>query len=296
MLKKKIKEITIIGPGLIGASIGLALKKKNISNKIVGIDNSKSNLIDAQKINAIDEKRQTIDDRISNSQIIFICTPVSIIDSLVTEILPFISNKETIITDVGSVKKCFSKTTLDFAKEKCNLIPGHPIAGTEHSGAKNSKDNLFEKKWCILTPIQKNKKSLSILANVWKEIGMKVSTMSIDEHDKIMSITSHLPHLIAFTIVGTAFGVDLKKKRDLINFSAGGFKDFTRIGSSDPKMWTDIFLANKKHIIKTLDSFLNDIDYLKKLIKNHKNDKIFHLLRRNKQIRKSVIKTTKVKN
>ena len=296
MSLKKIKEITIIGPGLIGASIGLALKRKNISSKIVGIDNSKSNLKDAQEVKAIDEKRIKIDERISKSQIIFICTPVSIIDSLVKEILPFIADKKTIITDVGSVKKCFSKQTLILAKQKCNLIPGHPIAGTEHSGAKNSKVNLFEKKWCILTPIHRNKNSLSVLSKVWMEIGMKVSTMSMDEHDKIMSITSHLPHLIAFTIVGTAFGVDLKKKKDLINFSAGGFKDFTRIGSSDPKMWTDIFLANKKHLIKTLDNFINDIDYLKKLIKTQKVDKIFDLLRRNKQIRKSIIKISKLKH
>ncbi len=149
--------------------------------------------------------------------------------------------------------------------------------------------DLFEKKWCILTPLFKKDKSVLTIKNIWQKIGMNVSTMSVDEHDKIMSITSHLPHLIAFTIVGTAFGIDLKKKRELINFSAGGFKDFTRIGSSDPKMWTDIFIQNKKHLLKTLDNFLKDIDDFKNLIKNDNINKIYSSLKRNKKIRKSVV-------
>jgi prephenate dehydrogenase len=124
---------------------------------------------------------------------------------------------------------------------------------------------------------------------------MNVSTMTIDEHDKIMSITSHLPHLIAFTIVGTAFGIDLKRKRDLINFSAGGFKDFTRIGSSDPKMWTDIFIKNKKHLLKTLENFLKDIDKIKKLIVDDEVGKIFSYLKRNKKIRKSIMQLSNLK-
>ena len=289
MMLTKINEITIIGPGLIGSSLGLALKKKGISKKIVGIDNSKTNLTDAIKNKSIDEPRTQLDERIGNSQIIFICTPVSHIESLVKKILPFISDKKTIITDVGSVKKCFTKKTLSLIKNKCNLVPGHPIAGTEFSGAKNAKLKLFEKKWCILTPLNKKDKSVLIIKKIWQKIGMNVSIMTVDEHDKIMSITSHLPHLIAFTIVGTAFGIDLKKKRDLINFSAGGFKDFTRIGSSDPKMWTDIFIQNKKHLLKTLDNFLKDIDDFKKLIENENISKIYSSLERNKKIRKSVV-------
>ena len=180
-------------------------------------------------------------------------------------------------------------------KGKCRLIPGHPIAGTEFSGAKNAKTDLFKKKWCILTPLTKNESSLSVVKKIWESIGMNVSTMTIDEHDKIMSITSHLPHLIAFTIVGTAFGIDLKRKRDLINFSAGGFKDFTRIGSSDPKMWTDIFIKNKKHLLKTLENFLKDINKIKKLIVDDEVDKIFSYLKRNKKIRKSIVQLSNLK-
>lgn len=295
MLLKKINEITIIGPGLIGSSLGLALKKKGISKKIVGIDKSKSNLEDAIKNRSIDEQRTKLDERISNSEIIFICTPVSQIEPLVHKIVPLITDRKTIITDVGSVKKCFSNQTIKMIKGRCRLIPGHPIAGTEFSGAKNAKPDLFKKKWCILTPLTKNESSLSVIKKIWRSVGMNVSTMTIDEHDKIMSITSHLPHLIAFTIVGTAFGIDLKRKRDLINFSAGGFKDFTRIGSSDPKMWTDIFIKNKKHLLKTLENFLKDIDKIKKLIVDDEVGKIFSYLKRNKKIRKSIMQLSNLK-
>ena len=180
--------------------------------------------------------------------------------------------------------------TLKFNDKQFSLVPGHPIAGTEHSGAKNAFDNLFQDKWCILTPISNNKKSLRIISEIWKKIGMKVATMKVNEHDKIMSITSHLPHLIAFTIVGTAFNLNIKKKNELINFAAGGFKDFTRIGSSDPKMWTDIFLKNKEFLKETLSLFLKDIEKIKNLLEDEKYSQIFSLLKRTKEIRNSIIK------
>ncbi len=283
------KEITIVGPGLIGGSLALAIKSEKICKKIVGIDVSRKNLDHAINYNIIDEAREDIDKRINLSSIIFICTPVGSIDRLIKKISNF-SNKGQIITDVGSVKNIFSKETLKDDGNKYNLVPGHPIAGTEHSGAKNAKENLFQDKWCILTPSKKNNKNVKIISQVYKKIGMKVSIMSTIEHDKIMSITSHLPHLIAFTIVGTAFNLNIEKKKELINFSAGGFKDFTRIGSSDPKMWTDIFVKNKKFLMKTLELFLKDIKVIKENIERNNEEKIFDLLKRTKEIRKSILK------
>ncbi len=282
-------EITIIGPGLIGASLAIAIKSKKICKRIVGIDLSQKNLDDAINLNVIDEARKKIDGRIKSSSIIFICTPVASIDKILKKIAIY-SDKNNIVSDVGSVKNIFSKTTLKLDGDKFFLVPGHPIAGTEHSGAKNAEINLFKNKWCILTPLRKNNKSVKIISDIWKKVGMKVSIMSPLEHDKIMSITSHLPHLIAFTIVGTAFNLDIDKKRELINFAAGGFKDFTRIGSSDPKMWTDIFIKNKKFLMETLELFLKDIDIVKNKIQNNKVEEIFKLLKRTKKIRKSIIK------
>ena len=291
---KKIDEITIIGPGLIGSSLGLALKSKKIVRKIVGIDKSNNNLKDALNNNSIDESRNIIDQRVSKSEFIFICTPVSSIDEIVTKLVPFVT-KKNFITDTGSVKNIFKKSTIKNISTISNFIPGHPIAGTENSGAKNAYARLFENKWCILTPFDKKDKNVKKLSTLWKYIGMEIATMPVDEHDKIMSITSHLPHLIAFTIVNTAFKIDIKKKRELINFSAGGFKDFTRIGSSDPKMWTDIFISNNKYLINTLDDFINDLKNFKKLIKKNNLDEIFDLLKQTKNIRKSILKANKLK-
>ena len=282
-------EITIIGPGLIGASLGLALKKKKIAKKIIGIDISKKNLNDALKNKSIDEGRTKFDNRIKNSKIIFICTPVSQTNNLIRKIFPYLGD-DSIVTDVGSVKNLFSKEIIKLFEKKSALIPGHPIAGTEHSGAKSAQQNLFKKKWCILTPFKKKQKQTALISDIWKAIGMNVSIMNTSDHDKIMSITSHLPHLIAFTIVGTAFNIDLKKKKELINFSAGGFRDFTRIGSSDPKMWSDIFLHNRKFLLITLENFLSDIQKIKNLINEKDIKKIFTTLKKNKEIRRSILK------
>ena len=208
----KFEEITIIGPGLIGASLGLILKNKKIAKKIVGIDVSKKNIKDAINNKSIDEGRLKIDEKIRRSNVIFICTPVSFIDSITNQIFPYLSDN-SIVSDVGSVKNCFKAKTIKLFEKKSFLLPGHPIAGTEYSGAKSAKLNLFLNKWCILTPIKKKKRQVSIISNIWKRIGAKISIMSANQHDKIMSITSHLPHLIAFTIVGTAFKIDLKKKK-----------------------------------------------------------------------------------
>lgn len=283
------KEITIIGPGLIGASLGLAIKSKRLCKKIVGIDISKRNLDDAKSIKAVDDIRKNIDERIQNSEIIFVCTPVRSINGIIQRISKY-SKKDQIVTDVGSVKNIFEKNILSLNNKKFKLVPGHPIAGTEHSGAINAFSLIFKKKWCILTPISKRDKSVHTISNIWKKLGMHVAFMERKEHDKIMSITSHLPHLIAFSIVGTAFNLDIKKKNELINFSAGGFKDFTRIGSSDPKMWTDIFIENKHFLIDTLNLFLKDINELKKFIKTSDDLSIFKLLKRTKEIRKSILK------
>ena len=219
---------------------------------------------------------------------------MSSINNILDNISPFMT-KKNIITDTGSVKNIFKRATIKRINEVSNFLPGHPVAGTEHSGAKNALLNVFEGKWCILTPLNQNKSAKKVIANIWESLGMKIAIMTPDEHDKIMSITSHLPHLIAFTIVNTAFELDIKKKKELINFSAGGFRDFTRIGSSDSKMWSDIFMENKKHLINTLDNFIHDLQQFRELIKNNEKEKIFEILKRTKIIRKSIIKANDLK-
>ena len=283
-----IKEITIIGPGLIGSSLGLAIKKNRIAKKIIGIDKNKKNLLDALENKSIDIGYQEIDNKISGSDIFFLCSPVGDFENILLELEPYIK-KGAIITDVGSVKNIFNNSISRRIKKIVDIVPGHPIAGTEFSGAKNAKKELFINKWCILTPESK-KKSTMIIKKLWENIGMKVSIMKADEHDKVMSITSHLPHLIAFTIVGSALNYSPKKKKQLLNFSAGGFKDFTRIASSDPKMWKDIFITNRKNIIKTVDIFINNLNSFKSLIEDENTLKIMKFIKESKKIRKDIVK------
>ena len=283
-----IKEITIIGPGLIGSSLGLAIKKNRIAKKIIGIDKNKKNLFDALKNKSIDFGYQEIDNKINASDIFFLCSPVGDFENILLELEPYIK-KGAIITDVGSVKNIFNNSISRRIKKIVDIVPGHPIAGTEFSGAKNAKKELFVNKWCILTPESK-KKSTMIIKKLWENIGMKVSIMKADEHDKVMSLTSHLPHLIAFTIVGSALNYSPKKKKQLLNFSAGGFKDFTRIASSDPKMWKDIFISNRKNIIQTVDVFINNLNSFKSLIENENTLKIMEFIKESKKIRKDIVK------
>lgn len=282
-----MQSFTIIGPGLIGASLGMILKKRKMAKIIYGYDTDKNNLQEAVSLGAIDRVLDKIDSRcIVNSDVVFICTPVSKIKGILKK-LDKVLQKKTIVTDVGSVKGLFlDEDILKF--KNLNIVPGHPIAGTELSGAKNAFSDLFKNKWCILTPLNSSE-NIKRVSNIWETIGMKVSIMSPEEHDKIMSITSHLPHLIAFTIVGTAFKLSKKEKSNLLNFSAGGFRDFTRIGSSDPKMWRDIFLSNKKHITQTLAMFVNDLEHFASLIENDNTSEIFKLIKRTKQVRKKII-------
>ena len=283
-----IKEITIIGPGLIGSSLGLAIKKNRIAKKIIGIDKNKKNLFDALENKSIDFGYQEIDNKISDSDIFFLCSPVGDFENILLELEPYIK-KGAIITDVGSVKNIFNNSISRRIKKIVDIVPGHPIAGTEFSGAKNAKKELFINKWCILTPESK-KKSTMIIKKLWENIGMKVSIMKADEHDKVMSITSHLPHLIAFTIVGSTLNYSPKKKKQLLNFSAGGFKDFTRIASSDPKMWKDIFITNRKNIIETVDVFINNLNSFKNLIEDENTLKIMKFIKESKKIRKDIVK------
>lgn len=284
-----INEITIIGPGLIGASLGLAIKKKKIAKRIIGIDTNKSNLSYALKKGSIDLGFNKIDYRINNSDIFFLCTPVQSFIPIIESLIPFLK-KDSIISDVGSVKSIFKKNTINKIKKKSDLVPGHPIAGTEFSGAKNSKSDLFLNKWCILTPEHCMPKNLKTIKKIWERIGMKVSVMSSSEHDKLMSLTSHLPHLIAFTIVGTAFKFNQKEKNRLLNFSAGGFRDFTRIAASDPTMWRDIFITNKNNILNTLKEFTKDLEAFRKLIEFEDEKEIFNFIKKTKFVRKKIVK------
>ncbi len=224
-----------------------------------------------------------------NSDLIIFCTPMSEYKNLILKINNFISSK-TLITDIGSSKIESSKIIKKFLKKNIHWIQSHPIAGSEVSGPQHGKENMFENKWCILTKEKKTKKAyLNILDNFWKKIGSKVVVMTAEKHDKIFSITSHLPHLIAYNLVKSAQDFENKQNYDLIKFSAGGLRDFSRIAASNEIMWRDIFFNNRNNISKAIDLFIKNLTSFKKDINLKNNKSILKKLIQTKKVRSKII-------
>lgn len=236
-----MNNILIIGCGLLGSSLLRRIHKKKIAKKIFIYEKSKSNILRIKKLKLPGIILNKLEKGVVNSDLIIFCTPMSEYKNLILKINNFISSK-TLITDIGSSKIESSKIIKKFLKKNIHWIQSHPIAGSEVSGPQHGKENMFENKWCILTKEKSTKKAyLNILNNFWKKIGSRVVVMTAEKHDKIFSITSHLPHLIAYNLVKSAQDFENKQNYDLIKFSAGGLRDFSRIAASNEIMWRDIF-------------------------------------------------------
>ena len=278
-------QITIIGCGLIGSSIFKGLKKKSSIKKIITFDNNKSTMEVIKKDNLSDKIVSSSAEAVKNSDLVLISTPSSSFTSVIGEIKASLKSG-SILTDTLSVKKGFEVKLNDV-----NWIPSHPVAGTEKSGPTAGQENLFENRWTIITP-SKNAKEPDIkkVSLFWETMGSKVKIMSPDEHDKILSITSHLPHVIAYNIVKTVMGHDTKMQNDIIQYSAGGLRDFTRIAASEPTMWRDIFIDNSDLIIQAIDNFSKNLDEFKKVIADKDGKKLIEIFNKSKELRKSIIK------
>jgi prephenate dehydrogenase/cyclohexadieny/prephenate dehydrogenase len=285
-----MKNILIIGCGLLGSSLLRRIHKKKLAKKIFVYEKSISNIAKIKKLKLPGVIVKTLRDGIINSDLIIFCTPMSEYKRLIIKINKFIK-PNTLITDVGSSKIETTKIIKNFLKKDLNWIQSHPIAGSEVSGPENGKENIFVDKWCVLIKDQNTKKThLNILTKFWKKIGSKVVVMTPEKHDKIFSITSHLPHLIAYNLVKSAQDFEKKQNFGLIKYSAGGLRDFSRIAASNEIMWRDIFFNNKKNISKAIDLFIKNLSAFKKDI-NAKNDKsILKKLVQTKKVRSKIIK------
>jgi len=283
-------NILIIGCGLIGSSILRAVREKDLSTNISVYDNSKEVLSFLKKENFNVDIKSDIREATKEAELIIIAAPLN----AYKEIFLAIKNnlkKNVIITDTGSAKKEINKTIDNLHLENCSWIASHPIAGTEDSGPRSGFAKLFEKRWCIISPSQKAKKEdIEKVKSFWLKLGSKVKVMSFEEHDHIMSLTSHLPHAIAYSLVRTAINNDNRFKQEVIQYSAGGLRDFTRIAASDPIMWRDIFIDNSDNILKTLDSFSNNLNELKKAIKSKNGNELVKIFSATKDVRKEIIK------
>ena len=285
-----MNNILIIGCGLLGSSLLRRIHKKKIAKKIFIYEKSKSNILRIKKLKLPGIILNKLEKGVVNSDLIIFCTPMSEYKNLILKINNFISSK-TLITDIGSSKIESSKIIKKFLKKNIHWIQSHPIAGSEVSGPQHGKENMFENKWCILTKEKKTKKAyLNILDNFWKKIGSKVVVMTAEKHDKIFSITSHLPHLIAYNLVKSAQDFENKQNYDLIKFSAGGLRDFSRIAASNEIMWRDIFFNNRNNISKAIDLFIKNLTSFKKDINLKNNKSILKKLSQTKKVRSKIIK------
>ena len=285
-----INKILIIGCGLIGSSILRAVSKKRIAKKIFVFEKSSSNISKIKKIKVPLEITKDLKKIVPEVDMIVLCTPMSEYERIILKINKYIKSK-TLITDVGSTKVKSLFLVKKKLKENISWISSHPIAGAEMSGPEFGSSSLFLKKWCILIKEKNcNKKHLIILKKFWKKIGSKVAIMDSKKHDIIFSMTSHLPHLIAYNLVKTATDFEKKKKFSLIKYSAGGLRDFSRIAASNEIMWRDVFFNNSENITKAIDLFINSLKSFKKDIKFKKNKTILKKLIETKKVRKKIIK------
>ena len=284
-----MKNILIIGCGLIGSSVLRAVHFKKLSKNIYIYEKSKKNISIIKKLKIGCKVINKFNNVYINFDLVIFCTPMSQYSKIILKINKFLTN-ETIVTDVGSTKELSSKNVKKQLKKNITWIPSHPIAGSEVSGAKYGEKNLFKNKWCILIKEKNIKKiHLSRLKSFWKKLGAKVIMMNLKEHDIIFSITSHLPHLIAYNLVKTATDFEKRKKYNLIKYSAGGLRDFSRIAASNEIMWRDVFFSNQKNIIFAIDLFIKNLNFFKNDIKLKNNNKIIKKLIDTKKVRKKII-------
>ena len=285
-----MKNVLILGCGLLGSSLVRRISKKKIAKKIFIFEKSKLNIAKIKKLKLSGTIIRSLKDGVVNSDLIIFCTPMSEYKNLILKINKYVSPK-TIITDIGSSKYESSKIIKKFLRKGINWTQSHPITGSEVSGPEHGKQDMFEKKWCILIKDKKtNLRHIKFLKSFWKKVGSKTVVMNSEEHDKIFSITSHLPHLIAYNLVKSAQDFEKIQRFDLIKYSAGGLRDFSRIAASNEIMWRDIFFDNKKNLIKAIDLFIKNLNGFKKDINLRNNKSILKKLAQTKKVRYKIIK------
>ena len=283
-------QVSIIGCGLIGSSIFKGLKKGGSIKKIITYDKDKSVTEIIKKENLSDGIFNSASESVKNSDLVIIATPISSFESVLNSIKDNLKTG-SILTDTCSVKKGVGKIFDKINLKNSICIPSHPVAGIENSGPKAGVADLFKGRWTILTPNKNiDQKAVKKVTNFWELLGSKVKIMSDEDHDKILSFSSHLPHAIAYNIVQTSISNNDEIKEDIIKYSAGGLRDFTRIAASDPIMWRDIFIDNSALIIKAIEKFIKNLDEFKKAISEKDGKKLVEIFEKSKDFRKSVIK------
>jgi cyclohexadieny/prephenate dehydrogenase len=282
-------RLALIGVGLIGSSIARAAKAQGVVGSIIATARSPATRKRVAELGLADQVVESNAAAVEGADLVIVCVPVGACGEIAREIAGHLS-AGAIVSDVGSVKGSVLRDMGRYIPKGVYFIPAHPVAGTEYSGPDAGFAELFVNRWCILTPPDNaDKTAVEKLAKFWTALGANVETMTADHHDLVLAITSHLPHLIAYTIVGTADELGEVTKSEVLQFSAGGFRDFTRIASSDPTMWRDVFLANKDAVLEMLGRFNEDISSLTKAIRKGDGEALFEHFKRTRTIRKGIV-------
>ncbi len=282
-------KIALIGIGLIGGSIALAARRGGLAKEIVAATRSAETAATANRLKLVDHCGTDLPAACKDADLVIVCTPVGACGPAVKAIAPSLK-KGCIVSDVGSVKQSVVEAMKPHIPPGVHFVPAHPVAGTENSGPEAGFAELFDGRWTILTPTPDcAPAAVDRLEAFWKALGSQVDRLDPAHHDRILAITSHLPHLIAYTIVGTADDLGGHLNAEVLRFAAGGFRDFTRIAASDPTMWRDVFLNNKEAVLEVLARFQEDLFYLQRAIRWGEGDKLFDLFTRTREIRRALI-------
>jgi len=290
-LKKDVmfKKMALIGIGLIGSSIARAARHNGLVNEISCSARTHDTRRTALELGVVDEAFEQAIDAVKDADLVIFCTPVGTYGKLAEEIAPALK-KGALVSDVGSVKQMVVEAMEPHIPEGVDFVPGHPISGTEKSGPAAGFAELFENRWCILTPSEKSTdEAVEKLSNFWKGLGSDIEVMDPKHHDLVLAITSHIPHLVAYNIVGTADDLEEVTQSEVIKYSAGGFRDFTRLAASDPTMWRDVFLHNKEAVLEMLGRFSEDLTALQRAIRWGDGDALFQMFSRTRAIRRQII-------
>ena len=283
------ERLALIGVGLIGSSIAHAARRHGLVRTIVATARSAKTRQRVVELGLADTVVESNAEAAKGADLVIVCIPVGACGPVAQEIAPVLA-PGAIVSDVGSVKGSVVKDMAPHLPANVHFVPAHPVAGTEHSGPDSGFAELFVNRWCILTPpAGTDPKAVEKLAAFWRALGAKVETMSPEHHDLVLAVTSHLPHLIAYTIVGTADELGEVTESEVLQFSAGGFRDFTRIAASDPTMWRDVFLANKDAVLEMLGAFQEDLAKLTRAIRRGDGEALFEHFSRTRAIRRGIV-------
>lgn len=283
------ERVALIGIGLIGSSLSHAMRRAGLAKSISGYAQSAQTREIAVRLGLVDAMSDTAAEAVKGADLVILCTPVGVYGRIAQEIAPHLA-PGAILTDVGSVKGAVVKDVGPFVPPGVHFIPGHPIAGTEHSGPESGFPELFDGRWCVLTPVEgADPAAVEKLVEFWQRCGSNVEVMDASHHDMVLAVTSHIPHLIAFSIVNTARHLERVTDSEVIKFSAGGFRDFTRIAASDPVMWRDVFLNNREAALEMLGRFTEDLTVLQRAIRFGDSQTLQNLFAEARATRKSII-------